>query len=834
MTNLDSKSIRIKHFLKADSYNEEYTILRSDSGSNNNKMINGNEEFFNNILLKYKCQPTGQYYIKQGKTKIYSDKLEKWIKDNIVNPNDDIFIYVEGYAGCGKTTWVQSILHEYSQGYDYLLQNNDISDISKRKHKDDYINFYKSYTRGIEYASDFIRFNIVNSIVISMVYWLKQEKGIKMLDDFCKLLADNEIYTLSNRLPNIANAFHKDFFNKGKREETDFYKYGKMSILNKENRENFIDIFRSNINKRESNDGKFIFSMTDILCIDYIWRLAQYNHDGSNSNMIYVCYDNLDIIDDIDALVDFINDLKNFKTNISEFRKVYTGEIKIAYLRIFATCRRITSSRLQSHGLYIPSTQIVNDVRKTDSNEVAERSERQKNIIEIDISHLYCYEMMLKKRAEFFYKHIEVLVDNDDVNELKTNLDKVLKLPNDVLKELNYSRLWNHNYRACNNILNRIIYDYDKYYEALIEEYHTQHENDYEDTIGANASILLHIIIKILNNNNEWAKSLGYKDKKLTTMSRLILTYLYNKKRQNNESVSLLDLVSTLGNVSLDICEENNDESNTDVNCMYICTLIQNMLTRLPSEDEELWRRPLYYKDHALVCKNEDIYKKLVSQYKKGAGNDISFVISDEGSTFIEKIVPQFEFYSARVNKTSIPLYCISKVNDLKKVLKAVYEKIEQCCTFQITFMERYKRVYAINTTEYLSKDFHPITIVGDKQLHIIRVIFAHIYFINGFRDYLHNNRDKRFLIFNEIIIEYIYKYLKLYDEKFYNIMQDSIGEYNNEVWKGIAIKYNEVATAIKNNLDDHYGTSIRRLITLNDQSKSITKPELLNLNNDK
>lgn len=833
MINLHSNKVQIKHFLKADSYNEDYTIIRNDVGSNSVKIVNGNEEFFENIILKYNEQQNNKYYIKiltAHDELIYSENLEKWIKNNIIDSENDIIIYVEGYAGCGKTTWVQSILHTHDPLYYYLLSNNDMADNITQKFQGIYNDFYRSFTNGAEYSSDVIRFNIVNSIVVRMLFWLEKDEGLDILDDFCKLLSDTEIGKLSNRIPNISKPFKKSIFNNEEKKETYFYKNAKHVRDNPEAKENFIDIFRENINERINGTDKFIFSISDVLCIDYIWRIAQINNINKNTERIFVCYDNLDVIEDFQALADFINELENFKTNISNFRNEYEGELKIPYFTIFTTCRNITSAKLNANGLWIPSIKIKEEAIKSDSNEASERNQRKSNVIKIDLSHLYSYEKMMKKRAYYFANHLEKMVDNRDVEKLKNMLDNVLKLPEGAFNEINYSGLWNHNLRACNNVLNRIIYDYPQYYDSLVKEYNTQIKNKYEDSISANTSILLHLIIKILNNDTGWAESLGYRDNKLTTMSRIILTYLYNKKMQGFEIVSLLDFINEFSKVNIDIVEDQNDELS---NIKYLCIILQNMLNRLPNEEEELWRRPLYYKRKALTCKNNDISEKLVEQYSEKINKEdfTSFIISDEGSTFIEKIIPQFEFYSARLNKTSIPLYCVITPKDLFYNITRVYNKVAECCDHQITFMKKYMESYNIDMiTDYLNKDFHPITIGGNKQLHIIRVIFSHIWFLNSFREYLYHNNDKRFGLFNEIIVMYIYLYLELYDNKFYDVMRNTIGEYNNEVWEEIVLKCNEAIVALKMDAKNGYGSSIVRTkkknhISFNQASNS--KPKL-------
>ena len=82
MANLKSNEVEIKHFLKADTYNEKYTIIRTDSDSVNTEIVNGHEEFFHSIILNYNEQPLKQHYIKllnetPEQSLIYSENMCK-------------------------------------------------------------------------------------------------------------------------------------------------------------------------------------------------------------------------------------------------------------------------------------------------------------------------------------------------------------------------------------------------------------------------------------------------------------------------------------------------------------------------------------------------------------------------------------------------------------------------------------------------------------------------------------------------------------------------------------------------------------------------------------
>ena len=100
----------------------------------------------------------------------------------------------------------------------------------------------------------------------------------------------------------------------------------------------------------------------------------------------------------------------------------------------------------------------------------------------------------------------------------------------------------------------------------------------------------------------------------------------------------------------------------------------------------------------------------------------------------------------------------------LSSLLKDVYERIEDCCQKQVSFLDFYTEAYGINKQNYMSIGFHPTTRNGNAQLHIERVIFSHIDYFNSYRMYLNSKGDfEKYDELNEIVLGYIKLYLELY-----------------------------------------------------------------------
>jgi len=284
--------------------------------------------------------------------------------------------------------------------------------------------------------------------------------------------------------------------------------------------------------------------------------------------------------------------------------------------------------------------------------------------------------------------------------------------------------------------------------------------NDKKSCYYGASSVFLHLVCKILKKEHIWDSQCldltNHTDAKGskhdTSLSRLILTYLCNNE---TNSVSICDIFEKF-------------EKIFDYD--YICKIVGQMLTRIT---DEIWRRPLYYSKNALVNESK-ILDKLMEQYNdynNGKFTElVEFCICESGCTFVEKIVPHFEFYSTRLASNSEPLYCINDVEVLKNNLCTVYNQIKICCDKQESFKNNYISKYNIAKEKYLELPFHPKTHQGNSQLHIERVIFSHIAYLNEYRKYLFKNMVAVMESFNDVLLEYIGKYLELYFLKIHPI----------------------------------------------------------------
>lgn len=496
-----------------------------------------------------------------------------------------------------------------------------------------------------------------------------------------------------------------------------------------------------------------------LLCIDYLWRLAQYLANPKEyRKCMYVCYDNLDSITDFDVLCNFKDQLIYFRKNLSEYisnlnrnirMEIQTYGVKsIAYFVIFTTYRKITAIRSSKHNIEMLDDTINNT----------------ENIRIIEVSKQYNFTSIAQKRIIHFTRKLRVTnICGKNADKLIKQMNMVSELKKMLFVKTRYAGLWNYNLRSCSNVLSELIVSDQKDIKKCINLYKMNIDGHIQEKYcyyGA-SSLFLQGICRLLNRlkifDSNHLDLINIKEdtqKNKTSFSRLLITYFYTK----NESVSITEIFSVFDKV---------------FDPKYICKILGHLLTRV---SDEIWRRPIYYSKHA-IDNETDIENKLYNQYKKYQNHEeynyVEFKICDCGKTYINSIVPHFEFYSIRINENYPSLYCIDDPNELNKIIGMVYEKIQICCTKQIEFAEEYIEKYQIDKGKYVALPFHPRTRLGNPQLHIERVIFSHIAYFNSYRMYLLKKRRTTFDKLNEILIQYINDYLNLYRKYVVKISTD-------------------------------------------------------------
>ncbi len=783
--------------LRADSHSQEIKI---NNGSDRKDLISEtqfwgddqNEGLYydyesptNNLGYAVSCEGWNDYTEKSTE-KMSATATTAWVNDKILTSSNQSLCVIQGYAGCGKTTFVNSILRKIEKENIYLK----------------YYNFYIGYVKNAS-ENTFISSSIFSKLVEQIIKELCKDDGMNIYDEFTALFASD----LSELSP-ILNKIFTPMFSK----DALLYTYAQKIYDNKNahNIEKFEKDFRVQIsraydakcnntlrkfgNKVENED------MLDILLfIDYLWRCSVYlvRNSTDDINQIVV-YDNLDIIDNHYLVAKFIDTLRSVLGNYTKYKN--SSEQHLPVFKVILTVRKITYAS-------------VSRFAEVGSNEM---NQHVLDVEFLDISNLYVPYNIIKHKANILLENIDTYLPEDAEcrESVEYFLTEILSIPNEMFTDIRFADLLNHNVRACINMMDQVINStsYKKYLNC------GPHAN-----ASYRTSIWIHIICTILKTKKVW-ENLGYnlssfnKRSSPTTLSRMILTYLSNRRTGcmkniqgfTSSDISFKEIVETFEKIPFgefdaqDSWEEKvapSLEANHSLkdSRQTIVLNIAKMLQRNNSTEEiELWRRPLYYTHNAFPILDINIIQQtLLDQIQNFSNADkkiTSFCITDEGYTFVEKIATHFEFYSVRYNNyTTKPICCIEDENELNELIERVYTEVKRCSIKQIWLMNFYMNKYHISKNNYIKLWFHPRTDNFEPQLHVVRTIYDHINYLNNYRNYLYElygKNDEKFQPLNYCLVGWIGKYLDLYREYFFSQLNDTDGNYNNNVWLDLMYLY--------------------------------------------
>lgn len=748
------------------------------------------------------------------------EQTQEWVQDNLYNTNNQNLCVIQGYAGCGKTTFVQSLLYDL-KAFDSCFE---------------YHNFYIGYIENA-IENTFIPSSIRTKLEEKIINTLKNDRGLDIYNCFINIIKSD----LEELSPDLHSTFAPVFYAD---DEGSLYKYAIQLYENRntENLEECIKNFRVQFNQSlNSKAGIYRLSSSNknttpynellgvLLFVDLLWCCALYISGEVSSNVNqFIIYDNLDIIENHYIVSDFIDILRSVHSNYNKFKR--QSKQSLPCFKVVLTVRKIT---------YAGISKFI-EVGGDEENQITT------DVDFIDISNLYVSSNVLKHKASTLLDSLDDYVPANAPCRAKiTNyLMEIKDSSNKVFRDIEFSRFLNHNLRACANMMEQVIFS--NSYQKNIS---SKEQRSISLPNKCKSAIWIHSICKVLNKNHVW-ENLGYNrsdsDKLLypSTISRMILTYLRNcrlgytqdKEGFLSSDVSFKDIVNVFEKIPFAKYPKNQswdsikDDLNNTYNSKDVQTIIVNSIAKMLQrnalfERTELWRRPLYYTYNAFPLNNYDeITKRLSHQIEDEFGKQksiiTSFCITDEGDTFVKQVATHFEFYSVRYNNNDSeePICCIYDEKKLNKLISRVYQQVEYCVEKQTWLMDYYINNYHLNKNDYLSELFHPRTSDFIPQLHIVRTIYSHIDYLNVCRNYFYKlfRNDSRFDRLNECLLSWIGKYLKLYRNSFYDRLKDTLGEYNNKIWIDLRYLYWLITLDNRKIGNVEIGTKIIRYITLN------------------
>ena len=756
------EEITLRDLLTVDTHGQRIRIV-DETPEGFHQLIPSRNIFFGKRGLYANVVGKGLSIIKDKKT----INLNTLINE-INYSNSSCLVLIEGFAGCGKSTLVQYILYKQleTERYDYSFYDYDL------EAQNDIITHDKN---GVAIK----RSSIIEAVKRSFFEQFCKQIAINktVFEDFCSLLEKCEHFQPFSNL-------YYQFFNTNTFD--DIRAYVNDGINNR------IHIVKRNLFLQAGQ----ISSSVCILAIDYLFRLAMYKNRMIDK--LYICYDNIDAIEDAEDLKGFDEKLVLLKSWVDAFISdlqqdhFFLGIPKPHFI-IMVTYRKITA--------------VVAKVKETLYKEVEkDRSSdpiRTKSIYYIDATSAFSYREIVKKRQQYFDRYFNTIIEisSEKKQQLRTALYSWNQLNQNLLiMKDRYASLWNKNYRTCSFIAEKLYENSDYDFAQCVDFIKTHNIIDgYSSSSDENgdsilcsyfggSAVILNSVCRVFNDCKIWDNLLqlaqlnrvdiSYKN---ISFSRIILTYICNLNRP-----------VTLSELYLSFCRDNLFSSS------QLCTILSNLLAR---NRDGVWRRPIYYSSEYILSEDvKEIEQKLWDaclrlQDGKEVERDYDFIICASGKTYVEQLMQEFEFFSNRLSNNNNALYLYSNVKELKSIINSVYCAVSRCCKNMLEFRTRYLQIKKISGEEYLSLPIHPTTKSKKPQLHTERVIFSHIAYLNKVRLYFVDVKVttdyKKRLEYNELFITYISNYLKLYKE---NILP--ISSERKRVWERLETIVKAIQTA--------------------------------------
>lgn len=664
-------------------------------------------DFFKNLFVD-ETQTDDQIILAENKE--FDQKIEQRLEE-IKNPNAKVaLIHIEGYAGCGKTTFIHHLLWER-----YLDTHTDSRNYV--------IDFYGEMRVIDTYTSR------ISSKIFSDIN--KDKKIIRELLCINKFNLNSFGAATDFVLSSVTELYNTSF-------ESEF-QVRQFIIQNSENR------------------------LQDLMTFDFLWtfieNIVQFDFiDGNKTRGIYIVYDNVDSISNLGEEKRFVESLKAFVSSCNFFfgnnienQNEFDG-VKIATiinnlkLTCFLTTRIITTRRLQE---LVPDLETVYG---WDSIRMPEN--------------YYSHLNIFMKRYEYFLQQISG-DDESEQREKIQELNHIHDITEAFYKNSLFRRLFNTNYRCCIKCILEIARN--NSYAGLIQECTDIYSSNASDDADGATGILLALVLDYFKGNSVLKEKLHlFEDEPENSLARIVL----NLMREKGGSCSYWEVLNNLSP-------------------FFPTELIGRVVYDLSETGREWWRRLIVFRENCPTgIKDLDNQGHIYKNGDNDLGKYTSLSISLAGTTFLESVVPRFEFLLAsynikgKVNNLQYqPLFAKSSMDIInnkaavgetkyrfESKIKIVLEYIRSSCCKAVNFSKEVMQHYGWTKDKFMEHSFFTFESKergrAYKQSYEARLIFSQVGYIERYRRYILRKTEKDEDVLrdiNERLVTLLESFLQIY-----------------------------------------------------------------------
>lgn len=642
--------------------------------------------------------------VKERKRVLY----ESIITDSGVNT-----FFVLGYQGCGKTTFINSLLNYYTVtskkklNYDYLIdcdkngvdgENQPLKMIFNKK----LLSYIIKHNDIIYNFTDFYNDNhiVLRECVNSRTLYSVRSFFIKLIDDKNNLMDVDVI----NRLEEFLNQFN-------------------------------------------------IKDSLYLIILFYIAKLYRLN--GRIKDPVFLFIDNLDYIDNLNEIADFMNAIKSLTTDMSKIfsgLKLYEKSTNALSIRFTEKVKIIVAMRETTYA-NIPNPHGVDFFDAIHSY--------------YDITEWYDKNKIIDWRLRYLKK------GNLLAEAKKKEASLILEIIQDKYIKDIFIPLYNNNYRRATKIITTLIIDHPKEFES----YDKLMKSDMTFLKHGARGILFKFVMDLFNTDENGEEN----------CLRKIGVLDFQNRKSNDVSIARM-ILTYLSSLTDTLCDNPR-------RCISVKKIINNFdgiftpkeiirsLLNMYSLKDSIWTHLISFGRFESTESIKEMLDK--DDFCALDLNRTTVHYSCAGKIYLEVITSHFEFFSTRIKGPQYPpLFCYSNYKNgsqkFIEIIESVLHEVELCCNSLSKHNDKMRMIKGHNNIPMDIKSYLESSYVASikkvdksninniqirKQFHEDRIINSHIGYIDRFRLYILKNYKRLSqepVSINEALCSILERYINL------------------------------------------------------------------------
>jgi hypothetical protein len=720
--------------------------------------------------------------------KIAKDKFEESLNSTSINP-----IYIRGFAGTGKTTYINTLLYKKHR---YNLER-ELFELNKSEER---VLLFSFYWRNKNFV-----FTLYKFISILMT----------KLSDYLEMKKNESEDEYRQRMNLILNNYYKFFFYSNVKIHTNIFKIiegyikDKFPYSAKDLEDDDINTFCTKMYNEiiaycSDNNDKIKADETIKNLLELIVVVLTCNHPTEKIES--EDFGNILFFDNIE---NFIGTHQVYNEDINTISEIFHK-----FIDSMAGLFNKLGSRGLQFSRHFKFILAIRDTTEKMIHDVHLHGQDGDSLVQLNISTWFSLDEIAKKKISYFKKKgIEaslpitdaILTMFNDHTSRKSGLRDILSMMYNHNKRriVSYlSEIWDQHPDCSKDYCNlwKIALDYEKQNNPLAAAYK-----------NAARQMILRLLLDLIEKCNYFEKiraldGLG--------LARKLIINLHRHDPLNDMEDDLENL-GYIGFYTLlkPLLDNPYDDDSTKVDYRETIDEIAEILCTMnsPNKKKTNWCQLVEIKFNQSSFDERELSNKLLECYKNKCDQSKNYAIkiTEAGRYFLEGIVPIFEYFSCRYNKNSSPLFSSYNLKLIKKesknasnhatehiksMKKTIFKRIDNVVMGDINFFKINKSVnfgamYSSNNGALRMYCYEPPSRKysnRNEQCNPVRVLHSNISYIDNYRAFILTIKKQPH--YSDYLEEYSDEIIVGLSHTILNIIEDYVDKLqlliNNELGK--------------------------------------------------